>query len=132
MAEKLKFDLVAPERLLMSTDAEMVIVPGAEGDFGVLAGHAPVMSTLRVGVLDVSGTAGNDMRIFVRGGFAEVTPAGLTILAEEAVPLSELDAAALDQRIKDASEDLQDASTDEAKSKAQAHLDQLQELRAAV
>jgi len=132
MAEKLKFDLVAPERLLMSTDAEMVIVPGAEGDFGVLAGHAPVMSTLRVGVLDVSGTDGNDMRIFVRGGFAEVTPAGLTILAEEAVPLSELDAAALDQRIKDASEDLQDASTDEAKSKAQAHLDQLQELRAAV
>ncbi|MCE7999054.1 MAG: F0F1 ATP synthase subunit epsilon [Parvibaculaceae bacterium] len=132
MAEKLKFDLVAPERLLMSTEAEMVIVPGAEGDFGVLAGHAPVMSTLRVGVLDVSGTDGNDMRIFVRGGFAEVTPAGLTVLAEEAVPLSELDAAALDQRIKDASEDVQDASTDEAKSKAQAHLDQLQELRAAV
>ncbi|HBM88225.1 MAG TPA: F0F1 ATP synthase subunit epsilon, partial [Rhodobiaceae bacterium] len=64
--------------------------------------------------------------------FAEVTPAGLTVLAEEAVPLSELDAAALDQRIKDASEDVQDASTDEAKSKAQAHLDQLQELRAAV
>lgn len=132
MAEKLKFDLVAPERLLMSTEAEMVIVPGAEGDFGVLAGHAPVMSTLRVGVLDVSGTDGNDMRIFVRGGFAEVTPAGLTVLAEEAVPLSELDAAALDQRIKDASEDVQDASTDEAKSRAQAHLDQLQELRAAV
>lgn len=132
MAEKLKFDLVAPERLLMSTEAEMVIVPGAEGDFGVLAGHAPVMSTLRVGVLDVSGTDGNDMRIFVRGGFAEVTPAGLTVLAEEAVPLSELDAAALDQRIKDASEDVQDASSDEAKSKAQAHLDQLQELRAAV
>ncbi len=132
MAEKLKFDLVAPERLLMSTEAEMVIVPGAEGDFGVLAGHAPVMSTLRVGVLDVSGTDGNDMRIFVRGGFAEVTPAGLTVLAEEAVPLSELDAAALDQRIKDASEDVQDATSDEAKSKAQAHLDQLQELRSAL
>jgi len=132
MAEKLKFDLVAPERLLMSTEAEMVIVPGAEGDFGVLAGHAPVMSTLRVGVLDVSGTDGNDMRIFVRGGFAEVTPAGLTVLAEEAVPLSELDAAALDRRIKDAGEDVHDASSDEAKAKAQAHLDQLQELRAAV
>ncbi len=132
MAEKLKFDLVAPERLLMSTEADMVIVPGAEGDFGVLAGHAPVMSTLRVGVLDVSGTDGNDMRIFVRGGFAEVTPEGLTVLAEEAVPLSELDAAALDQRIKDATEDVQDASTDDAKSKAQAHLDQLQELRSAL
>lgn len=132
MAEKLKFDLVAPERLLMSTEAEMVIVPGAEGDFGVLAGHAPVMSTLRVGVLDVSGTDGQDMRIFVRGGFAEVAPAGLTVLAEEAVPLSELDAAALDQRIKNVGEDVQDASTDEAKAKAQAHLDQLQELRAAL
>eukprot|EP00439_Symbiodinium_sp_Y106_P087923 s1_g459.t1 len=132
MADKLKFDLVAPERLLMSTEADMVIVPGAEGDFGVLAGHAPVMSTLRVGVLDVSGTDGQDMRIFVRGGFAEVTPAGLTVLAEEAVPLSELDAAALDQRIKDATEDVQDASSDEAKSKAQAHLDQLQELRSAL
>ena len=132
MADKLKFDLVAPERLLMSTEAEMVIVPGSEGDFGVLAGHAPVMSTLRVGVLDVSGTDGNNMRIFVRGGFAEVTPAGLTILAEEAVPLSELDADALDQRVKDAGEDLQDASSDEAKSKAQAHLDQLEELRSAL
>ncbi len=132
MADKLKFDLVAPERLLMSTEADMVIVPGAEGDFGVLAGHAPVMSTLRVGVLDVSGTDGQDMRIFVRGGFAEVTPAGLTVLAEEAVPLSELDGAALDQRIKDATEDVQDASSDEAKSKAQAHLDQLQELRSAL
>jgi len=132
MAEKLKFDLVAPERLLMSTEADMVVVPGSEGDFGVLAGHAPVMSTLRVGVIEVTGVEGDDTRIFVRGGFAEVTPAGLTVLAEEAVPVSELDAANLDARIKDASEDVADATSDEAKSNAQAHLAQLQELRAAI
>ena len=132
MAEKLKFDLVAPERLLMSTEADMVIVPGAEGDFGVLAGHAPVMSTVRVGVIEVTGSEGGDTRIFVRGGFAEVTPAGLTVLAEEAVPLAELDATALDQRIQDATEDFNDASSDDAKAKAQEHLDQLKELRAAV
>jgi len=132
MAEKLKFDLVAPERLLLSTEADMVIVPGSEGDFGVLAGHAPVMSTLRVGVIEVTGAEGGDSRIFVRGGFAEVTPAGLTVLAEEAVPVSELDAATLDGRIQDATEDVNDAVTDEVKSKAQAHLDQLKELRAAL
>ena len=132
MAEKLKFDLVAPERLLLSTEADMVIVPGSEGDFGVLAGHAPVMSTLRVGVIEVTGAEGGDSRIFVRGGFAEVTPAGLTVLAEEAVPVSELDAATLDGRIQDATEDVNDGATDEAKSKAQAHLDQLKELRAAL
>ncbi|MEQ9145926.1 MAG: F0F1 ATP synthase subunit epsilon [Parvibaculaceae bacterium] len=132
MADKLNFDLVAPERLLLSTEADMVIVPGAEGDFGVLAGHAPVMSTLRPGVIDVTGTDAGDTRIFVRGGFAEVTPAGLTVLAEEAVPLAELDAAALDARIKDATEDVQDAKTDEVREKAQAHLDQLIELRAAL
>ncbi len=132
MAEKLKFDLVAPERLLLSTEADMVIVPGSEGDFGVLAGHAPVMSTLRVGVIEVSGAEAGDMRIFVRGGFAEVTPAGLTVLAEEAVPVSELDAVALDGRIQNATEDVNDAATDEVKSRAQAHLDQLKELRAAL
>lgn len=132
MAEKLKFDLVAPERLLLSTEADMVVVPGTEGDFGVMPGHSPVMATLRSGVIDVAGTAGGDTRIFVRGGFAEVTPAGLTVLAEEATPLAELDAAQLDQRIKDASEDVQDAKSDDLRNKAQAHLDQLKELRSAL
>ena len=132
MAEKLKFDLVAPERLLLSTEADMVVVPGTEGDFGVMPGHSPVMATLRSGVIDVMGTAEGDTRIFVRGGFAEVTAAGLTVLAEEATPLAELDAAALDQRIKDASEDVQDAKSDDVRVKAQGHLDQLKELRDAL
>ncbi|MBG52381.1 MAG: F0F1 ATP synthase subunit epsilon [Alphaproteobacteria bacterium] len=132
MAEKLKFDLVAPERLLLSTEADMVVVPGTEGDFGVMPGHSPVMATLRSGVIDVTGTAEGDTRIFVRGGFAEVTAAGLTVLAEEATPLAELDAAALDQRIKNASEDVQDAKSDDVRVKAQGHLDQLKELRDAL
>ena len=87
---------------------------------------------LRSGVIDVTGTAEGDTRIFVRGGFAEVTAAGLTVLAEEATPLAELDAAALDQRIKDASEDVQDAKSDDVRVKAQGHLDQLKELRDAL
>ncbi len=132
MAEKLKFDLVAPERLLLSTEADMVVVPGTEGDFGVMPGHSPVMATLRSGVIDVTGTAEGDTRIFVRGGFAEITAAGLTVLAEEATPLAELDAAALDQRIKNASEDVQDAKSDDVRVKAQGHLDQLKELRDAL
>ncbi|MEQ9520510.1 MAG: F0F1 ATP synthase subunit epsilon [Parvibaculum sp.] len=132
MAEKLKFDLVAPEKLLLSTEADMVVVPGTEGDFGVMPGHSPVMATLRSGVIDVTGGTGGDTRIFVRGGFAEVTPAGLTVLAEEATPLAELDAAKLDQRIKNASEDVQDAKTDDARNTAQSHLDQLKELRNAL
>ena len=132
MAEKLKFDLVAPERLLLSTEADMVVVPGTEGDFGVMPGHSPVMATLRSGVIDVTGTAEGDTRIFVRGGFAEITAAGLTVLAEEATPLAELDAAALDQRIKDASEDVQDAKSDDVRVKAQGYLDQLKELRDAL
>jgi len=129
MAEKLKFDLVAPERLLLTVEADSVTVPGSEGDFGVLAGHAPVMSTLRPGVIDVEGLEGGAKRIYVRGGFAEVTPEGLTVLAEEAVPLDELDGAALAQQIKDVEEDVADAKNDEARAKAQQVLDYLLELK---
>jgi len=129
MAEKLSFDLVSPERLLLSEDVDMVTVPGADGDFGVMAGHAPVISTLRPGVVDITGSSHGHVKIFVRGGFAEVTPAGLTILAEEAIPLDELDTAALAQQIKDAEEDVADAKSDETRRRAQEQLDHLKELR---
>jgi len=133
MAGKLHFDLVSPERLLMSANVEMVTVPGVEGDFGVLVGHAPVITTLRPGVLAVRATAGGEEeRIFVRGGFAEVTLEGLTVLAEEAMPLAELDAAALDQRVKDAEEDVADAKDEVTRQKAQERLDRLKELRVAL
>ena len=129
MADKLHFDLVSPERLLLSEGVDMVTVPGSEGDFGVLAGHAPVMAVLRPGVINVDDAGRPQQRIFVRGGFAEVTPAGLTILAENAIPLAELDAAALDSEIANAQEDVADAKSEEAKLKAQEKLDHLKLLR---
>jgi F-type H+-transporting ATPase subunit epsilon len=129
MADKLHFDLVSPERLLLSESVDMVTVPGKEGDFGVLAGHAPVMTTLRPGVINVDDAGKAQQRIFVRGGFAEVTPAGLTILAEHAVQLAELDEAALDAEIGNAEEDVADAKSDEARLAAQEKLDNLKQLR---
>ncbi len=131
MANNLQFDLVSPERQLLSETVEMVVVPGMEGDFGVLVDHAPFISTLRPGVLVVTREGGAEERIFVRGGFADVTPSGLTVLAEDAVAVSDIDRAELDQRIKDAREDVNDASSDDARQKAQAHLDALEELQAA-
>ena len=132
MADKLHFDLVSPERLLLSEGVDMVTVPGKEGDFGVLAGHAPVMTTLRPGVINVDDAGKTQQRIFVRGGFAEVTPKGLTILAENAIPLEELDAAMLDQEIQNAQEDVTDAKTDETRQSAQEKLDHLKQLREAL
>ena len=128
---KLHFDLVSPERLLISAEVDQVDVPGSEGDFGVLAGHAPVMTTLRPGVLTIQSPGKPGEKFFVRGGFAEVTLQGLTVLAEEAMPLAELDGT-LDQRIKDAEEDVADAKDDLSRRRAQGQLDQLRELRAAL
>ncbi|MBL4802107.1 MAG: F0F1 ATP synthase subunit epsilon [Emcibacter sp.] len=108
MAEKLHFELVSPEKLLMSTDVDMVVVPGIEGDFGVLINHAPVVSTLRTGILEVH-NGDTPEKLLVRGGFAEVNPEGLTVLAEEALPLAQIDRAALESQLKDAEEDIADA-----------------------
>lgn len=127
---KLVFDLVSPERLLMSAEADMVTVPGAEGDMGVMAGHAPVITTLRPGVVKVDGGSEGPDKIFVRGGFAEVTPSRLTVLAEEAIPLDALDAEALAREIKDAEEDVADAKSETARRVAQERLDHLRELAA--
>jgi F-type H+-transporting ATPase subunit epsilon len=134
MAEtgKLHFDLVSPEKLLFSAEAGMVVVPGVDGDFGVLAGHAPVISTLRTGIVDVTGAADGDMKIFVRGGFAEVTAKGLTILAEEAAPLASLSASDLDQKIKNLEEDVADAKDEHVRHRAETALDQLRQVRALV
>ena len=100
MAEQLTFELVSPERLLCSTDVEMVVVPGGEGDFGVLAGHAPLVSTVRSGVIDVYGSDSISDRIFVAGGFAEVVAARCTVLAEEAINLKEVERSAVEERIR--------------------------------
>lgn len=129
---KLHFDLVSPERLLISADVDQVDVPGSEGDFGVFAGHAPVMTTLRPGVLAIQTAGRAAEKFFVRGGFAEVTLQGLTVLAEEAMPLAELNASTLDQRIKNAEEDFADAKDAAVRDRAQTTLNQLRELRAAL
>ena len=129
MADLLKFELVSPERLLMSDEVRQVTIPGIEGDFTVLAGHAPVLSTIRPGVVNVVDGGGADNRIFVRGGFAEVSPTGLTVLAEEAIPLADLDAEALAQQIRNAEEDVADASSDEARRRASESLDHLRQLQ---
>jgi F-type H+-transporting ATPase subunit epsilon len=126
-ATKIAFDLVSPERLLLSCTADMVTVPGTEGYMGVMAGHAPLVSTLRAGMIDVN-VDGRDDRYFIRGGFAEIGP---TKLAEEAIPMTELDLAVLDQRIKDAQEDEVAAKTDADRQKAAQMVDDLKLVRAA-
>ena len=113
MPEKFTFELVSPERLLLSQAVDMVVVPGGDGNFGVLRGHAPLLSTVRPGIIDVYETrAAVSARLFVAGGFAEVTPDRCTVLAEEAVPLAEIDRAAVERQIADLTEDLADATTD--------------------
>jgi F-type H+-transporting ATPase subunit epsilon len=131
-AGKLHFDLVSPERLLMSEDVNHVVVPGSEGDFGVLANHAPAISTLRPGAIVVIRDGKETDRIFVRGGFAEVTPTGLTVLAEEAIHFDDLDAAKLETEIRNAGEDVADAKDDAARARAQAALDRLGQVKAAM
>ena len=120
--EKVDFELVAPEALLVSRSVDMVVVPGSEGDFGVLPGHTPLISTLRPGVIDVHDGGEVDERIFVAGGFAEVTNERCTVLAEEAVPVAEIDSAAVDERIKRASEDIEDAGDEAERQEAEARL----------
>lgn len=118
------FELVSPTRLVFSGEVEQVDVPGAEGDFGVLAGHAPFVSTLRPGVLTIR-DAGGARRLFVRDGFAEVSGKGLTVLAETAVPLENFDRDAFAQAIKDAESAVAAAKDDAARWKAVEALDLL-------
>ena len=106
MAGKVAFELVSPERLLASEDADMVVVPGAEGDFGVLPEHAPVMAVLRPGVIAVYEGDRVTQRYFVAGGFADVNEKGVTVLAEAAEPVAELSGDAARQALKEAQDDL--------------------------
>jgi F-type H+-transporting ATPase subunit epsilon len=104
MADKLQFELVSPEKLLLSQEVGMVVVPGSEGNFGVLPGHALFISSVRPGVIDVyeDGMPSVSERIFVSGGFAEVTPERCTVLADEAMPIESLDRAAIEAQAKTA------------------------------
>ncbi|MGY9054122.1 MAG: F0F1 ATP synthase subunit epsilon [Alphaproteobacteria bacterium] len=109
---KVDFELVSPERLLASKAVDMVVVPGGDGDFGVLPGHAPLLSTVRPGVIEVYEGREVSDRIFVAGGFAEVTRERCTVLAEVAMPVSEIDTNVTEQDLRSAREDVDSAKSD--------------------
>ncbi len=123
-----RFELVSPERVLMSEDVEQVVLPGTEGDFAVLTGHAPFVSTLRPGVLDVTAPGGKK-RLLVKGGFAEVDPARLTVLAEQAFDVADLDGARLATELDAAEAELTAAKDDEARLRAHTLVEQLKSLQ---
>jgi F-type H+-transporting ATPase subunit epsilon len=130
-SDKVEFELVSPERLLLSEQVDMVVVPGADGDFGVLPRHAPLISTLRPGVIRIFEGRELKDRIFVAGGFAEVTAERCTVLAEEAMPVAEIDIAAIDQELKDLGEDLADAKSDAEREALRRRIAVRQAMRAA-
>jgi F-type H+-transporting ATPase subunit epsilon len=121
------FDLVSPEKLLLSGEVEQVDVPGSEGDFGVLAGHAPMVASLRPGILTIK-RDGGEMKIVVLGGFAEVSPNGLTVLADAAAALEEFDRAVLAEHIKAAEQKVAKADGAAAIDKEIARLDHFKAL----
>ena len=123
------FELVSPERILFSGEVEQVVVPGTEGEFTVLPGHAPFMTTLKPGVALVVESHGHAKRIVVRGGFADVNETGLTLLAEGADPIEEVTAETIEQEIIHADTLRVNAKTDEEKRLADEHISQLEELK---
>ena len=128
---KISFRLVMPERELLATEADMVVVPGSEGDFGVLHGHAPLISTVRPGVLEVLQGNKVEQRFIVVGGFAEVTPERCTVLADEAVRFEDVTPEQLVERERAAERELADAATDGEKAAAAKELAVAKDLRRA-
>ncbi len=120
--DKVEFELVAPERLVLAVAADMVVVPGAEGNFGVLPGHSLLISTVRPGVIDIYEGNAIKERVFVAGGIAEVTPERCTVLASEAIALADIDRGAVDAQIKGLREDIADARDDGERQTAEAAL----------
>ena len=118
MADKILFDLVSPTKLLVSRAVDMVVVPGAEGDFGAMAAHSPLISAVRPGVIDIHDEGKIAERIFVAGGFSEVTAERVTVLAEEAYPLSEVTKELVDKRVADAKTATDSAVSDFEKTNA--------------
>jgi F-type H+-transporting ATPase subunit epsilon len=127
-----QFELVSPERVLFSGPVDSVVVPASEGDMTVLAGHSPSMATLKPGVVTVAEGKGGQRRLFVRGGFVDINEAGLTILAEHAIPLEDLKPEMIAADIKNAMDDVADARSVEVRIAAQARLDGLRQLQGAL
>lgn len=131
MADKLHFDLVSPERRLFAGPVDSVVVPGEEGDFMVLPDHAPVMTAIRPGAITVTND-GVVERTFILGGFAEVTPEGLTVLAAEAIPLASLDRAEIARELNHAREDLSDGKEATVRAEAELRVARLEAIMAAL
>ncbi len=123
MAENVvAFELVSPERLLLSDDVEMVVIPGADGDFGVLSGHSPVLSNVRPGVIHIFAGGSVQRRIFVAGGFAEVTGERCTVLADEALLVDDIDTAEVETDLQSLAEDLTEAADATARSRIETRM----------
>ena len=131
MTDKVSFALVSPERELFHGEVDHVVVPGVEGEFGVSPAHAPSMSVIKPGALRIF-NAGAERRVFVNGGFADVTPEGLAVLAEEAIDLAEIDRAKLEQDLKDAQDDVRDAAGEKPREAARRALARLEAIKAAL
>lgn len=127
MAGTFKFELVSPERVLLAGDADEAVLPGSEGDMTILAGHAPVVSTLRPGMIDVT-LSGTKKRIFVKSGFAEIDSERVTVLAEKAYEPSELDAAKIAKELEIAEAELGEAKDDESRTQAERAIEQLKSM----
>jgi F-type H+-transporting ATPase subunit epsilon len=128
MVDTFKFELVTPERMALSEDATQVVVPGVEGEFTVLPGHAPVISALRPGVIDVTLPDARKTRIFVKGGFAEIDADHLTVLAERALDVDTMDAGAIAAELATAEADLASATDDAGRLSAASAVERLRGL----
>jgi F-type H+-transporting ATPase subunit epsilon len=128
MADTFRFELVTPERMALSEDVAEVVVPGVEGEFTVLPGHAPTISALRPGVIEVALADASKTRIFVKGGFAEVDAGHLTVLAERALPVEEMDAVVVAAELEAAEAELSAAGDDASRLAAAFAVDRLRAL----
>ena len=126
MADKVQFELVSPEKLLVSREVEMVVVPGSEGDFGVLPDHAPMISTVRPGVIEIYEGGNVTDRIFVAGGFAEVTGERCTVLADEAVAVKDIDRKASEAQLATLQNELAALVKDEERARQEARIEALE------
>ena len=131
MSTMLHLEFVSPESVLFSGEVDQVDLPGAEGDMGILASHAPMVTELRPGIVTIH-RGGAREPVVVTGGFAEVSPAGLTVLADRAVAREGFDTAVLAAETKDAEEDVADATNEAERDKLARHLDHLKALQAAL
>jgi F-type H+-transporting ATPase subunit epsilon len=131
VADALHFEFVSPESVLFSGEVDQVDLPGAEGDMGILAGHAPLVTVLRPGIVTIYRSGAKEM-VVVTGGFAEVGPGGLTVLADRALAREDFDTETLATEIKDTEEDVADATETAQRDKLAHHLAQLKALQEAL